>query len=491
MRRTDRPAGMMRPFSAWVHGFMWRSWAGAHPLVDLARNLWAACHLLVFRRSALRWVSPSPAGFVVLLLLSLAVSFLFDFMSEGRPGQWSPAGVAVYVLPAFAMLVFGQVLATRHGLWRLGLAPASAWLAADVLLGLAQCALLYADQQNRLPASVSDHIPALYTVLYGWPVLAVVFVFTRALAWPWWERGAAFAVLIGVFAAWILTFNDERIWYSTQGDDTQPQSSRVVTEAAFYAQPELLQRALSGLAAERPDRSDWYFLGVAGDSYQNVFRSEVESVRSLFDTRFATSGRSLVLINNDDTVESQPIATRTSIARALHAVAARMNRDQDVLFLFVTSHGSEDRQIELSYWPLELTDITPEWLRHTLDETGIRHRVIVLSACYSGGFIKTLQSPDTLLITATDAVHTSFGCADDAEFTYFGRAFFDEALRREHSFRATFDTAAKAIRERELAEGYEPSHPQWVLGARMAADLPQLEQTLFPPAPHGGVAAQP
>jgi hypothetical protein len=449
-------------------------------LSDLARNLWAACHLLVFRRSALRWLAPTPGNFLLLLALSLAVSFLFDFVSEGWPGQWSPAGVAVYVLPAFVLLVFGQILATRHGLWRLGLAPASVWLAADALLGLAQSLLLFAGDHNLVPQGIAGYIPLLYTVLYAWPILAVVFVFTRALTWPWWERGVAFAVLLGVFAAWILTFSDERLWYSTAPEETLPSTSRLVEEEVWYAQPRLLERALAGVQQERSDSVDWYFIGVGGAFYQNVFRHETETVRALFDTRFGTSGRSLVLINNDETVMRQPIATRESILRALKTVAGRMDREKDVLFLFLTSHGSEDHQIELSYWPLELAGITPEWLRQALDESGIRRRVIVLSACYSGGFIPVLKTPDTLVITAADTERTSFGCLDDAELTYFGRAFFDEAMRRKHSLEASFETALLAIREREQAEGFESSEPQWWIGERMATELPALERSLFP-----------
>lgn len=451
------------------------------PLTELARNLWAACHLLAFRRSALRWLAPAPGNFLTLLLASLAVSVLFDFISEGWPGQWSPSGVAVYVLPAFVLLVFGQFLATRHGLWRLGLAPASIWLAADILLGLAQCLLLFAQQQNWVPASFAIHIPALYTFLYAWPILAVVFVFTRGLAWPMWERAIAFVILLGVFTAWSLTFSDERLWYSTApAEEDLPTTSRLLEENVFYAQPELLERALAGLQPQRADRPDWYFLGVGGASYQGVFRQETETVRALFDTRFATAGRSLVLINSDDSALSQPIATRTSISRALRAIATRMDPEQDVLFLFMTSHGSEDHQVELSYWPLELSGVTPEWLRTALDESGIRRRVIVLSACYSGGFIPVLQTPDTLVITAADARHTSFGCTDDAELTYFGRAFFDESLRRESSLWGAFDTARKTIREREEEQGYEASNPQWAIGAGMETDLPQLEKGLFP-----------
>lgn len=456
---------------------------GPHLLSDLLRNLWAACHLLVFRRSALRWLVPTPFSFLLLLLLSLAVSFTFDLLSEGWPGQWSPAGVAVYLLPGFALLVFGQVLATRHGLWRLGLAPASVWLAADSLLGIVQCLLLYAGQHEWLPTNIAAHVPVVYTLLYAWPILAVVHVFTRALSWPLQESIAAFVVLLGVFALWTLTFSDERLWYADTPPETTPASPRVVEEAALYAQPVLLQRSLAAVVPQRPDQVDWYFLGVGGASYQTVFRNEVESVRALFDTRFATDGRSLVLLNSDDTVYTQPIATRTSIARTLNVFARQMDREQDVLFLFITSHGSETHEIELSHWPLQLPQITPSWLRRVLDESGIRRRVIVLSACYSGGFIKDLQTPDTLVITAATADKPSFGCTDDADLTYFGRAFFDEALRRESSLRAAYEDSLLTLREREEAQGYGHSYPQWSIGDRLAADLPGLEKRLFPPVP--------
>lgn len=450
------------------------------PLTELVRNLWAACHLLAFRRSALRWLLPTPANFLVLLALSLAVSVLFDFISEGWPGEWSPSGVAVYALPAFVLLVFGQVLASRHGLWRLGLAPAAIWLAADSLLGLAQCLLLFAQQHNWVAPALSAWLPGIYTFLYAWPILAVVFVFTRGLAWPWWERTLAFVTLLGVFSAWSLTFSDERLWYSTAPEEGLPETSRLLEEEVVYAQPELLKRALAGLQPQRPDRADWYFLGVGGAYYQSVFRQETETVRALFDTRFSTSGRSLVLVNSDDTVLSQPIASRTSILRALKAIAARMDPEQDVLFLFLTSHGSENHEIELNYWPLELAAVTPEWLRTALDESGIRQRVIVLSACYSGGFIPVLKTPDTVLITAASAAKASFGCTDDAEMTYFSRAFFDEALRRENSLWSAYATARDVIREREAEQGFEPSEPQWWAGEAMEQQLPGLEKTLFP-----------
>ena len=64
------------------------------------------------------------------------------------------------------------------------------------------------------------------------------------------------------------------------------------------------------------------------------------------------------------------------------------------------------------------------------------------------------------MITAADATHPSFGCQDGAEWTYFGDAFFNTALRRAKGLRDAFNIASKLVRKRELSEGFEPSNPQ-------------------------------
>lgn len=78
---------------------------------------------------------------------------------------------------------------------------------------------------------------------------------------------------------------------------------------------------------------------------------------------------------------------------------------------------------EIENAPLELNQIDPKWLKDALDKSGIRWKVIVISACYSGSFIPALQDDNTLIITASAADRTSFGCENEADYTYFGRAF--------------------------------------------------------------------
>src|SRR5262249_57089041 len=104
--------------------------------------------------------------------------------------------------------------------------------------------------------------------------------------------------------------------------------------------------------------------------------------------------------------------------------------------------------------------LTPAALGGMLDRTGVSHKVVVISACYSGIFIPRLANPDAMVMTAADAQHPSFGCQDKAKWTYFGDAFFNVALRRADNLQEAFLLARSLVSKRELRQGFEPSHPQ-------------------------------
>ncbi len=286
------------------------------------------------------------------------------------------------------------------------------------------------------------------------------------------------AVVLIMFATlftmvvWQSSVKSQPIWKIAEIQPT-------ISEKAIYAQSELLNQALQNLQPSNFIDTQWYFLGVAGAGYQDVFRSEVERIKEQFDTRFGTFGRSIALVNNDQSAEQLPMATPTSISRALARIGGVMNRENDVLFLYMTSHGLVN-EFELANAPIAMDSINPKWLREALDNSGIRWRVIVISACYSGSFIPALRSPDTLIITASAADKSSFGCINEADYTYFGRAFFDEAMREKNDLKAVFDQASATVGKWEAAQVFEPSEPQWVIGDNIKLMLPELEQRLFP-----------
>lgn len=252
------------------------------------------------------------------------------------------------------------------------------------------------------------------------------------------------------------------------------QAAAAAVEAVLYNQHQLLDAALDAIEPSRPDAIDLYLLAVAGDGGQEVFRREVEFVEELFERNFDTAGRSLSLINSRTTWDRVPLATSVSIERALESLADRMDPEQDILFLFVTSHGSENHRLTIDQNGLELPDLGAEKLAALIDNSKIRWNVVVISACYSGGFIDALADDRTLIITAASADRASFGCSDDADLTYFGRAYFHDALQQDPDFYRAFEPAAARVRELEQEEGYS-QHSNPAIHAP-AAILEQLER---------------
>jgi hypothetical protein len=96
---------------------------------------------------------------------------------------------------------------------------------------------------------------------------------------------------------------------------------------------------------------------------------------------------------------------------------------------------------------------------------------VIISACYSGVFVGPLANDNTLVITAADFNHSSFGCQDKVKWTYFGDAFFNKALRHTADLRSAFATARKLISVRERQEGLVPSNPQIAGGKNIDAIL--------------------
>jgi hypothetical protein len=96
--------------------------------------------------------------------------------------------------------------------------------------------------------------------------------------------------------------------------------------------------------------------------------------------------------------------------------------------------------------------------------------VIVVSSCHSGSFIPALADPNTLVIAASRADRTSFGCEDRRQWTYFGDAYFNRALRQETSFRRAFERARQQIAEWEAEDGLRSSLPQ-IAGGEALIDV--------------------
>jgi Peptidase C13 family len=273
----------------------------------------------------------------------------------------------------------------------------------------------------------------------------------------------------------------ERAWdidYSAQSRDEPPRMQ--LSQALFEEQTTLLQTQLTALATERPGVRDVYAVVFAPYASENVFLNENKMVSDVLTTRFDAAGRIVPLVNHTSTTATLAWATPLNLERSLQAIAQKMDKDNDVLLIYMTSHGASDFKLAANHWPLTVDQLTPTSLAAMLDKAGIRHRVLIISACYAGGWIPALANDTSLVMTAADATHTSYGCGYKSELTYFGRALFDEQLRKTYSFEEAFKKAVPIIEQREKEGGKTDgfSNPQIKMGAQIKPVLEELAQRL-------------
>ncbi|PCK00749.1 MAG: hypothetical protein COA42_23810 [Alteromonadaceae bacterium] len=258
-------------------------------------------------------------------------------------------------------------------------------------------------------------------------------------------------------------------------------SSDEIAEFSLYNQQRLLTESLENISSGNPDRPDLYLLGIAGWGRQEVFRREINYIEMQFERLFGTADRSVFLVNSQRNIQNRPLATITSIEKSIHHIAKVMDKDEDIFFLYATSHGSKENGLSLGHKGVALPDLSAQALGDMLKKSGIKHKVIVISACYSGGFIEYLEDEYSLIMTSSAADKTSFGCSDNRLFTYFGKAFFEKTLENASSFVRAFSQAEALIKKWEKDKGITPSEPVIYTTKVIESHLKKWRETLINP----------
>ncbi|MFJ2364830.1 C13 family peptidase [Pseudomonas sp. NPDC087697] len=228
-------------------------------------------------------------------------------------------------------------------------------------------------------------------------------------------------------------------------------------ELGLLAQGRLLEEALANVPASTP-AIELYTLTVGGDGKQSVFLRESDYVSNMLASRFGAYGQ-IRLVNHRDHLGDRPMATRENLRRAALTLAERSG-PEDLVFIYLTSHGTREHELVLDQPRMELADLPADELAAVLAPLKNRDKIIVISACYSGGFIPALKDERTLIMTASRADRVSFGCSEEADFTYFGDALFVQALNQTDDLEQAFKLAKGIVAERELADNFEASEPQ-------------------------------
>jgi len=253
------------------------------------------------------------------------------------------------------------------------------------------------------------------------------------------------------------------VWKSdnlVESSEIKIYSAADVTDYAIYRQQTALNKSLDAVQASDPNKVELYTLAIAAYGTQEVFRRENKFIENMFSERYNNRSTSIYLTNSQRSLDEKPFANLTGIKDSIFRLAQKMDKEKDIFFLYITSHGSRDKKISLTHKGVDFGDIDSKWLGDILKSTGIKHKVIVLSACYSGGFIEDLKDDTSIIITSASAEKTSFGCADDSQFTYFSKAYFKESLSADTDFVSAFSKAKDLVSKWEKEEKQTPSEPQ-------------------------------
>ena len=124
---------------------------------------------------------------------------------------------------------------------------------------------------------------------------------------------------------------------------------------------------------------------------------------------------------------------------------------------------------------LERLNLSCNKLGGALQELGIKRRILIISACYAGVFVPKLASEDTAILTAAADNRTSFGCQAENDWTFFGDALINRALRKPQSITDASAEAHLSIVQWETKIGVLASLPQTLIGDGVKDWLPQLE----------------
>ena len=413
-----------------------------------------------------------------MLLLGIPMTIAVQWWQVGTNALFSLEGLQSDALSAL-LLLGGATLLVK--LWR---ADHLAFSLAALLMAVSfwfspSYELLIRGLRQVLPNEALLRSSALAIGLAWWTFCVVrtsAFVLPRAPALPRIAGALALAalslapVLIRQLPQRAYVQADNAKLYEDEAQIAEPQPS-FNPEEVMYAQRNLVARELAAIRPGVLGTPELFMLAFAADGSEGVFLNEVQYARSLFERRFGARERTALLVNHPRTTSQFALASVSNLRAMLKGIALKMNLEEDILFLFVTTHGSPDHQLLVQMTPLPLNQLQPTDLKAALADAGIRFRVVLVSACYSGGFLDALSDAGSVVMTAARADRPSFGCGAQSELTYFGRAYLVEALNRTEVFVEAFDLARKIVTRREKAEGFDPSDPQIRVGTRALAAL--------------------
>lgn len=225
----------------------------------------------------------------------------------------------------------------------------------------------------------------------------------------------------------------------------------------------LLDRQLeaidSHLKKTGPHQRTTIYVGSAQHSQSKVFQSDILLMQQKL--REINPDMQSILLSNQ-LITSQlvyPFATRSSLDRVFQTLGGWSKHYPINVVTLIATHGNVDvlavnigntnwppvQSVHIQKWLADLNNASSAWL---------------LSACYSGSFVRPLAGPGRVILTAAAHNRNSFGCAYHDKNTYFIGNLLGTSWNPDATWLENHRLMADNIAKLEQQNGLPNSSPQ-------------------------------
>ncbi len=213
---------------------------------------------------------------------------------------------------------------------------------------------------------------------------------------------------------------------------------------------------LIGPASAAESDTRWHVVLAAVGNEQNVFDN--------FITDFATALKdSPNVASFTELHASVDERWRASGLRALERSLTELKPlEGEGCLVYLTGHGAPDGLAMAADTPMIF--VRPTRMETMLNACAQRPTILVVSACFSGVYVRPgITRPERIVMTASAADLTSFGCSNNNRYTFFDQCFLD-AWPRSNQWGMLADEIERCVKDTERSGGFPSSDPQFFFG---------------------------
>lgn len=215
--------------------------------------------------------------------------------------------------------------------------------------------------------------------------------------------------------------------------------------------------ASSVSAAESDTR--WHVILAAVGNEQVVFDNFISDFATLLKGRDEIASLTELHASQDD---RWPKSGLQALDRALTSLKPQAGEG---CLVYLTGHGAPEGLAMSAETPMVFVRTTR--MESMLNSCAGHPTVLVISACFSGAYVKPgITRSERIVMTASAADLTSFGCSNNLKYTFFDQCFID-AWPRHRQFGALADDIDDCVQAAETSGGFPASNPQFFFGPRL------------------------